>query len=498
MSQTAVPVADVGTPTGWSAPVWSQTDERKPGDPDFTVSSSATAADTFVVRLGNLYTPLDRSAGGTLTVRGLKTDAGPIRFLARLRQDTTTIAESYLTPGTGFSDLRFAIDADHLGLVTDFTRLTLTVTVVRVPTVTAVSPATGYLSGGVSVTVTGTGFTTAAAVAFGGVPASFVVDSDTSLRAVSPPRAAAGTVDVVVTNPTGSSATSAADQFVYASRTIAGTITGFAVGLSNRGVCAGPDGNLWVADHGGTGVWKVTPAGVATQHALAGNFHGICAGPDGNLWAADTNGYVWKITPAGSGTAYPLTVSNPYEICPGSDGNLWVTDNTYTAIWKVTPGGAAAARPLAGGARTYGICSAADANLWFVDRLGTPSVRQYLPVADHPGVRYALIGSNPRGICLGPDGNLWVADQNNAVWKVTTGGGVTPYSFAATLRAICAGPDGNLWAADDAGSGKLWQITPAGGPTAVGYVPGTHYALCVGPDGNLWGVADDAFVYRIS
>jgi hypothetical protein len=52
------------------------------------------------------------------------------------------------------------------------------------PAVTAVSPNSGYLSGGLAVTITGSGFTGATAVAFGSTPAaSFQVLSDTSIQA---------------------------------------------------------------------------------------------------------------------------------------------------------------------------------------------------------------------------------------------------------------------------------------------------------------------------
>jgi hypothetical protein len=82
------------------------------------------------------------------------------------------------------------------------------------PTVSGVSPSAGPTAGGTSVTVTGTGFTGATAVDFGSAPASFTVTSDTSLTATDP-AGAAGTVNVTVTNATGTSATSSTDQFSY-------------------------------------------------------------------------------------------------------------------------------------------------------------------------------------------------------------------------------------------------------------------------------------------
>ena len=85
------------------------------------------------------------------------------------------------------------------------------------PRVSSVSVTSGPAAGGTSVTVTGTGFTGATAVRFGGTPAaSFTVNGDTSITALSPV-ASAGTVDITVTTPGGTSAASASDQFTFIS-----------------------------------------------------------------------------------------------------------------------------------------------------------------------------------------------------------------------------------------------------------------------------------------
>ncbi|WP_432992225.1 IPT/TIG domain-containing protein [Dactylosporangium sp. CA-233914] len=71
------------------------------------------------------------------------------------------------------------------------------------PSVTSLSPTSGLTAGGTSVTITGTGFTGTTAVDFGTDPAaSFTVDSDTSITAITPAEAA-GAVDVQVTTPGG-------------------------------------------------------------------------------------------------------------------------------------------------------------------------------------------------------------------------------------------------------------------------------------------------------
>jgi hypothetical protein len=82
------------------------------------------------------------------------------------------------------------------------------------PTVTKITPAVGPLGGGTVVAVTGTSFTSSSTVSFGGVRATNVrVSGATYLLATSP--SGSGSVDVTVTTPGGTSATSSADRFTY-------------------------------------------------------------------------------------------------------------------------------------------------------------------------------------------------------------------------------------------------------------------------------------------
>ena len=93
--------------------------------------------------------------------------------------------------------------------------LTLSPTFVPVPRVTGASVAVGPSTGGTSVVLTGTGFTAANSVQFGGVAASsFAIVNDTTIDAVSP-TAPPGTVDVTVNSAGGTSAPSSAAQFTF-------------------------------------------------------------------------------------------------------------------------------------------------------------------------------------------------------------------------------------------------------------------------------------------
>ena len=86
---------------------------------------------------------------------------------------------------------------------------------VPAPRITRVSPTSGPAAGGTTLTITGTAFTNAMAVTFGSTPAaSFTVNGDTSITAISP-AASAGTVDITVTTAGGTSSASSNDQFAF-------------------------------------------------------------------------------------------------------------------------------------------------------------------------------------------------------------------------------------------------------------------------------------------
>jgi hypothetical protein len=90
------------------------------------------------------------------------------------------------------------------------------------PVVKKIAPKKGAPSGGTTVTITGSGFSGASAVHFGSTPAaSFEVTSSTSIIAVSPAHTA-GTADLTVTTPGGTSALVKGDRFKYGSPTVTG------------------------------------------------------------------------------------------------------------------------------------------------------------------------------------------------------------------------------------------------------------------------------------
>ena len=89
------------------------------------------------------------------------------------------------------------------------------------PSVTGVKPSLGTTAGGTTVTVSGSDLSGATAVHFGSVAASsFSSNKKGTQLTVTSPAQSAGTVDIVVTTPGGSSAKTSNDQFTYEGPTV--------------------------------------------------------------------------------------------------------------------------------------------------------------------------------------------------------------------------------------------------------------------------------------
>src|SRR5262249_18543636 len=163
------------------------------------------------------------------------------------------------------------------------------------PTITAVSPASGTNAGGTVVTISGTNFTGASSVKFGGVNATgFTVLSDGSLTATAPAHAA-GTVDITVTTPGGTSAITSADHFSYVAAAVP-AVTGIS---PNPGPTAGGT-SVTVTGTGFTGATAVSFGGVAATSFTVNSATQITATAPPQ-WSGTAD--VTVTTPAGTSAA---------------------------------------------------------------------------------------------------------------------------------------------------------------------------------------------------
>lgn len=181
------------------------------------------------------------------------------------------------------------------------------------PRVTGISPTIGGGAGGTSVTITGDGLAGATAVDFGSTPASFTVNSDTTITAVSPADASGtspDTMDLTVVSPGGTSFTSSSDQFTFYGQP---SVTG-----------VNPD-------HGGSqGGYYVTVSGTNFIGAT-----GVIAGDTPTTFQVINNTTLSVYIPAsdsGPGDSMRITVSSPGGTSPSTSADQF----TYTPPPSVT------------------------------------------------------------------------------------------------------------------------------------------------------------------
>jgi len=231
------------------------------------------------------------------------------------------------------------------------------------PNVTGVSPNRGPVSGGTSVTVTGSDFTGATAVKFGSTNAtSFKVNSQSSITAV--PAEGTGTVDVTVIDPEATSPISSADQFSYVppptvasvsptrgpeaggtevTITVTGTnlseVTAVDFGMSPASFFVNNKGSITAFSPAGAGVVDVTVT------AFGGTSLTSFADQFSYVPPPTVTGVSPETGPAAGGTTVTITGSNLAEATAVGFGSSSATsvvvnsDNSITAVSPIgTPG----------------------------------------------------------------------------------------------------------------------------------------------------------------
>jgi len=266
-----------------------------------------------------------------------------------------------------------------------------------------------------------------------------------------------------------------------------GTSAGFGF---PSGIAVDSNGNLYVADAYDYTVRAITPNGLVTTLAgtpsLAGTANGtgltaqfegpwgIAVDGSGNIYVADHFGQtIRKITTGGvvttlagsplaqgssDGVGSAARFKGPAGLAVDTSGNVYVADSGNNTIRKITPSGVVTT--VAGQAGTKGSSNGAAASALFntpygvaVDRLGNIyvadssnfTIREITPggivstVAGMPGAQGSTDGTGgaarfavPWGIAVDGAGNLYVADAgNDTIRKITSGGTVTTLAGVA-------------------------------------------------------------------
>jgi len=369
------------------------------------------------------------------------------------------------------------------------------------PIVNSVSPSGGPIAGGTSVTVTGTSLTGATAVNFGGTAGTGVVvnGGGTSLT-VTAPAEAAGTVNVTVITPAGTSAISAADDYTYFA---VPTVTGVA---PNTGTSSG-----------GTSV-TVTGTNLAGETAVKfGATAGTGVAVNGGGTALTVN------SPAGAVGTVDVTVATPGGTSAVSAADKFAYVNS--GYWMVGNDGGIfsfGGAPFEGSLPGLGI--------------HVKNIVGMVPTSTGKG--YWMIGSDGGVFAFGDAGfvgslpgiNVHVSNIVAAVptstgkgyWMIGTDGGVFAFGdagFVGSLPGINV-PVSHIVGAVPTSTGKgYWMVGSDGGVFAfgdagfVGSLPGINVHVSnivgvvptstgkgywmVGSDGGVFAFGDAGFVGSI-
>jgi len=197
-----------------------------------TAPATVTAGQAFTLTVTAVNDQGNLVAGYTGTVHFSSSDTAPGVVLP---------ADSTLTNGQGTFSMLLATAGPQTVTVADAPNsLSTTVTVASAPTITGFTPTSGPV--GTSVTISGTNFTGATAVAFNGVSASFTVTSATTIQATVPTGATTGPLSVTTPGGTGTSAnvfTVIVTLTVTKVGTGSGIVTSSPAGINCGATCSG-------------------------------------------------------------------------------------------------------------------------------------------------------------------------------------------------------------------------------------------------------------------
>jgi hypothetical protein len=371
--------------------------------------------------------------------------------LGSLDGRSQTLPDLYKLPGADFNDILsgstgpsplYAAGPGYdlaTGIGSPISNLLIPGLVGNTPAITGITPDVGRLAGGTTVTITGTNLGGVTAVNFGGIPAtSFTINSPTQVSATSPAVTTATTVDITVTGPGGTSATSTADQFSY-TVVAPSSIVGMAT-----------DGSWWIANSTGTSFvnqyWGSWNTATGWKYVQSGDFLGngktdiVGMAPDGTWWVAvsTASGFVnqnwgswngalaWKFVHVadinGDGKADIVGMA--------PDGSWWVATSTgmsfvsqYWGSWNANVAWQdVQTADLTGNGKADIVGMAPDGSWWVALSTGTTFTSQYWgswnPTAGWQDVQVGDFTGNGMDDIAGmtSSGAWWIAVSNGTTF----------------------------------------------------------------------------------
>jgi virginiamycin B lyase len=280
-------------------------------------------------------------------------------------------------------------------------------------------------------------------------------------------------------------------------------ITEYTIPTANsapRGICVGPEGDLWFTEKAAGKIGVIDVHGNVTEEYVVPTMnsqpYGITRAADALYFTEYGTGKVSYVGLNGTFLESGADFSSPLGIAYGEDHRLYVAENSSSKVGISGSGGTPSlsleASTMTGSAGPWGVAYSPWEYVYVAEfsanKLGecftwpsTPyTCNEYTPLT---------AASGPIGVAVAPDGVVWVTEYlGNNILKYYFG--ITEYPIPTAVArpfGIVAGPDGNVWFTEE-NAGKIARITKAGviteypTPTADSGPAG----ITLGPDGNLW------------
>ena len=380
-------------------------------------------------------------------------------------------------------------------------------TYVAAPTVTSISPTAGPTGGGTTVIITGTNLlatTGAGGVKFGATNAtSYTINSSTQITATSP-AGSAGTVDVTVTTPGGTSATSAADQFTYVA---APTVTSISptsgpgsggtvvtvTGTNFSGATAVTFGAAAAATftvNSSTQITATSPSGINTvdiRVTTAGGTSATSASDQFTYIPAPTITGISPVSgPTAGGTSVTITGTNFTGVTAVSFGGTAATGFTFNSSTSITATSPAGTGTVDIRVTTPGGTSATSAADQFT-YVVAPTITSISPIAGPTGGGTTVIITGTSLLATTGAGGVKFGATNATSYTINSSTQITatsPAGSAGTVDVTVTTPGGtSATSASDqftyVAAPTVTSISPTSGPGSGGtvvIVTGTNFS----------------------